>query len=384
LIGIFGCIGELGPLNSGELGATTAVDGGDAATGADESDSSGESNTSGGDETLTGGDSVVPEGDDLLVVSGTVSERYPNDAWDLSDPALVLVSNFESGTTDLTFSSYTGDPATIINNPGAAHTGNRSLKMSFTLTGLQSRGDASVHANALFTSSNGIYYVRYYMRYQTGTARPHHANGTRMYAPGFDAGGTAGIQPNGDERFNTTVDSDDQGRHYFYTYWHEMRSGRCLDGSATPGCAGDQGTTYYYGNVFKPAEQTIIDRYQWNCYEYRVQANTPNQYDGEQSLWINDALVGEFKTGAPLGAWLRDNFYTMGEYGTGSRQVPFEGYNFRTSSAVDHVRVTFQFYQEWNTLNNKRNDTPNKTEEQAVYYDDIVIATERIGCRTDQ
>jgi hypothetical protein len=37
-----------------------------------------------------------------------------------------------------------------------------------------------------------------------------------------------------------------------------MRSGRCNDGSATPGCAGDQGTTYYYGNNFNPAGQTAF------------------------------------------------------------------------------------------------------------------------------
>ncbi len=79
--------------------------------------------------------------------------------------------------------------------------------------------------------------------------------------------------------------------------------------------------------------------------------------------------------------WLRDNFYTMGEYGTASAQAPFEGFNFRTDALVSEARVTFEMYQERGTLNNRRDDTPNKTEEQAVFYDDIVIATERIGCR---
>lgn len=357
----FGCVASVGPEGEPDGAVASVSDGGTVPSSSDAGTSSGND----------GGTTTTPS---------TLSEKYPGDAWDTTDPALIVTSKFETGLDGWQISSYTGDPGVVVNDPAEANTGSGVLKLSFTLTDLQSRGDASVHANARFASDTGEYYVRYYMRYQDGTARPHHANGTRMYAPGFDQGGTAGIRPDGDERFNTTVDIDAQGRHFFYTYWHEMRSGRCNDGSATPGCAGDQGVTYYYGNRFKPANQTVIDRYQWNCYEYKVKANTPNEYDGEQALWINDQLVGEFKTGTPMGAWLRDNFYTEGEYGTADDQVPFEGYNFRTSTAVNQVRVTMQLYQEWGTLSNNRDDTPNKTEEQAVFYDDVVIARQRIGC----
>jgi hypothetical protein len=310
----------------------------------------------------------------------TLSERYPNDEWDLDNPAILFASDFEDGLTGWDMESYTGDNFEAVSDPAEASAGNGSLKLSFTLTGLESRGDASVRANVRFTNETGTYYVRYYMRYQDGTARPHHGNNTRVYAPGFDIGGTAGILPAGDERFNTTIDLDEESRQFFYSYWHEMRSGRCNDGTATPGCEGDQGTTYYYGNRFKPADQSVVDRYEWHCYEYRIRSNTPNEYDGEQGLWTDDALVGIFRTGEPLGQWLRDNFYTMGEWGT-EPTTPFEGYNWRTSSAVAEVRVTFEIYQEWGTLNENRDDTPVKTEEQAVFYDDVVIATERIGCR---
>lgn len=312
--------------------------------------------------------------------AGTLSEQYPNDEWDLSDPAILFASDFEDGLAGWDIASYTGDTAEAIADPAAANEGNGAMKLSFTLTGLESRGDASVSARAFFTNQTGTYYVRFYQRYQDGTARPHHANGTRVFAPGEDVGGTAGIRPEGDSRFNTTIDIDGQGRHFFYTYWHEMRSGRCNDGTAVPGCEGDQGTTYYYGNGFKPANQTVIDRYQWHCYEYVMKSNTPNEYDGEQGFWIDDELVGIFRTGEPLGEWLRDKFYTMGEWGT-TPDTPFEGYNWRTSSTVDQVRVSLAIYQEWGTLSNHRDDTPNKAEEQAVYYDDVVIATERIGCR---
>ena len=60
----------------------------------------------------------------------------------------------------------------------------------------------------------------------------------------------------------------------FYAYWHKMRSGRCNDGTAVPGCAGDQGTTYYYGNNFVPAGQAAFPRDAWFCVELMAKANT--------------------------------------------------------------------------------------------------------------
>jgi hypothetical protein len=312
----------------------------------------------------------------------TLSQQYPGDTFDLAHPALILATSFEDGTTGWNLSSYTNDTWQVVQDASQAAHGDRALKFGFTLSGLQSRGAASVQATARFPlPASGTYYLRYYMRYGTGTARPHHGNNTRVHAPGFDQGGTAGLRPEGDQRFNTTIDLEPDGKQFFYTYWHEMRSGRCNDGSATPGCAGDQGVTYYYGNVFKPPSQTPVDRFEWHCYELKLRANTPNQYDGEQALWIDDVLVGEFKTGTPLGAWLRAAFFTEGEWGTGDRQVPFEGYNFRTSSAVNQVRVTLEIYQQWDTMTQRRADTPDKAEEQAVFYDDVVIASQRIGCR---
>jgi hypothetical protein len=81
--------------------------------------------------------------------------------------------------------------------------------------------------------------------------------------------------------------------HNFYVYWYKMRSGRCNDGSATPGCAGDQGTTYSYGNNFSPAGQTPFPRDIWLCVEIHAKANTVGASDGELALWVNDVLVGE-------------------------------------------------------------------------------------------
>jgi hypothetical protein len=153
-----------------------------------------------------------------------------------------------------------------------------------------------------------------------------------------------------------------------------MRSGRCNDGSATPGCAGDQGTTYYYGNNFSPAGQSPFPRDTWLCIEIHAKANTVGTSDGELALWVNDTLVGAYQPGSPRGRWLRDNFFTWGQYYQSVQD--FEGFDFRSSADVLFKRVTLDAYYERGTL---PADAP---ESQVILYDDVVVATARIGCRT--
>ena len=152
-----------------------------------------------------------------------------------------------------------------------------------------------------------------------------------------------------------------------------MRSGRCNDGSATPGCAGDQGTTYYYGNNFNPAGQTPFAADSWFCLEIHAKANTVGQSDGELTLWKDDALVGEYKPGTPRGRWLRDNFYSWGQYYVDEQA--FEGFDFRSDANVLLKRVTLDAYYQVDTL------PASAPAAQVILYDDVVIATSRIGCR---
>ena len=59
-----------------------------------------------------------------------------------------------------------------------------------------------------------------------------------------------------------------------------------------PGCDGDQGTTYYWGNVFQPADQSPYPRDRWFCIEVRAEASTVGSSDGSLTFWIDDAVVG--------------------------------------------------------------------------------------------
>jgi hypothetical protein len=193
----------------------------------------------------------------------------------------------------------------------------------------------------------------------------------------YNSSGLANTVPPGDGGFWFDFDANNDDQFNFYVYWYKMRSGRCNDGSATPGCAGDQGSTYYYGNNFTPAGQTAFARDSWFCLEIMARANSVGESDGALALYKDDALVGQYAPGTPRGRWLRDNFYSWGEYYLDEQA--FEGFDFRSSDDVLLKRFTLDAYYEQGTLDDLAMETT-VPEAQVILYDDVVIATERVGC----
>ena len=191
-------------------------------------------------------------------------------------------------------------------------------------------------------------YWRFHARFVGQTASPHHWVRVGAGTPSYQSDGLANTVPPGNQGFWFDLDASQGKTFAFYAYWYKMRSGRCNDGSATPGCAGDQGTTYYYGNNFNPAGQTPFAADSWFCLEIHAKANTVGQSDGELTLWKDDALVGEYKPGTPRGRWLRDNFYSWGQYYIDEQA--FEGFDFRSDANVLLKRVTLDAYYQVDTL----------------------------------
>jgi hypothetical protein len=202
----------------------------------------------------------------------------------------------------------------------------------------------------------------------------------------WNSSGRANMVPPGDQGFWFDFDADDDDVFNFYVYWHEMRSGRCNDGSATPGCAGDQGTTYYYGNVFRPAGQTAFPRDEWFCIEMGAHANTVGMNDGWLAYFIEDVEVGRYAPGEPVGTWLRAQFHEGGcEFSACTDPVPFEGFDFRSEADVQFKEIFLDAYYERDTTARRRMTLEGRgltvSDEQTILYDDVVVATERIGCR---
>jgi hypothetical protein len=318
--------------------------------------------------------------------SATLSEIHPNDVGMNNDPNVLFSSDFEndlSGWSNVSWAdpglSNQSELMTIVNSAADAKGGSKYLQSKVTKTQLNINGGdyqyISAQVQHKLAAPSDIIYVRFYARYVGQTETPHHW--IRIGA-GNNAGGLANNVPNGNTNFWFDLDPDDSGFFKFYVYWHQMKSGRCEDGTAIPGCAGDQGFTYYYGNTFDPANQTAFPRDEWFCIEYMAKANTLNANDGELALWKNDQLVGEYKTGTPVGHWRRSSFLTYGQWFNPGvfGSYPFEGFNFRTSTNVKFTYLSVDAYYQRDTTNNT-----NAPEAQRIDYDDVVVATQRIGCK---
>jgi hypothetical protein len=274
---------------------------------------------------------------------------------------------------------------TIVSDGSTARAGSGFLRSTVTTADLEADQYISSSTRVTFDRTVDEIYWRFYARFPNVAPNPHHWIRMAAGNDSFNSSGLANTVPPGDEGFWFDFDANNDDQFNFYVYWYEMRSGRCNDGSATPGCAGDQGTTYYYGNVFQPPDQAAFPRDEWFCVEIHAKANTVASSDGELSFWVDDALIGDYGPGHPDGTWLRAQFHTDGcTFSACTPPAPFEGFDFRSASDVRFKSIFLDAYYERDTSANKRAVLEGRglavSDEQTIYYDDVVVATERIGC----
>ena len=319
-------------------------------------------------------------------VGDTLAERYPGDLGIGDDPAVLFHDDFESGwgrwdspRDDTRFLFMERDAA-------VAASGEGYLRSTVTVAQLAEQQYISASPRYAFDRRVDTVFWRFYARFPNIAPNPHHW--VRMSAgnASWESSGRANTVPPGDEGFWFDFDIDNDDVFNFYVYWHAMRSGRCNDGSATPGCEGDQGTTYYYGNVFRPADQSPYPRDEWICVEMAARANTIGASDGSLAFWIDDAPVGDYAPGRPEGTWLRAQFHEGGcDYSACTPPAPFEGFEFRTSDEVGFKAIHLDAYYERDTTARRTATLEGRgltvSDEQTILYDDVVVATTRIGCR---
>lgn len=317
--------------------------------------------------------------------AGTLSERYPRDENIASDPAVLFHDDFESGWGRWDGPSADTAYLTLETNAATARAGSRFLRSTITRADLDATQYISSSTRVTFGRRVDEIYWRFYARFPQLAPNPHHW--VRMAAGNdtFSSSGLANTVPPGDQGFWFDFDANDDDHFNFYAYWYKMRSGRCNDGSATPGCAGDQGSTYYYGNVFQPAEQQPFPRERWFCIEIHAKANTVGAADGELSFWVDDQLVGDYRPGHPNGTWLRAQFHTGGcTFAACTAPEPFAGFDFRSADDVGFKSIFLDAYYERESSARKREALEGRgltvSDEQTILYDDVVVATERIGC----
>jgi hypothetical protein len=318
-------------------------------------------------------------------VEGTLSDRYPDEAGLASDPAVLFHDDFEQGWGK--WDSPTQDTATlaIATGTSTAHAGSRYLRSTVTEAQLAADQYISSSTKLVFSRRVDTVYWRFYARFVGIAPPPHHWVRMAAGTPAYSSSGLANTVPPGDQGFWFDFDASIDDVFNFYVYWYKMRSGRCNDGSGTPDCAGDQGTTYYYGNGFQPPNQQSMARDTWFCVEIMARANRVGTSDGALAFSINGKLVGDYRPGYPSGTWLRDSFHTGGcSYSACTPPLPFEGFDFRSSSDVQFKGLFLDAYYERGSTADRRAQLEAKgltvLREQTVDYDDVVVATEPIGC----
>lgn len=328
---------------------------------------------------------VETDGSEEPVEASTLSEKYPGDEGIGDDPAVLFHDDFEAGWGRWDWPQSDTTYLTMQSDGAIAHAGEGYLRSRVTTQHLADDQYISSASGVSFDRVDEMYW-RFYARFPHVAANPHHWVRVAAGDEDWNSSGLANTVPPGDEGFWFDFDINNDDVFNFYVYWHEMRSGRCNDGSTEPGCEGDQGTTYHYGNVFRPPNQQPYPEDEWFCVEMRARANTPGEMDGELEFWIDDEQVGDYRTGHPDGTWLRATFHTDGcSFSACTEPEPFEGFNFRTSPEVGFKSVILDAYYERGSSANKREALEDRgltvSDEQTIYYDDVVVATERIGCR---
>jgi hypothetical protein len=248
-----------------------------------------------------------------------LSAKYPGDVGLESDPAVLLFENFESGEISKAKWSFAVPKASIATSPQPVHGGQRSLHIPYDLPeGPPAHRDCNRMVMATLAEKRLEYFfVRGYV-YLASTATPT-AQRKLFYL--FS-------QPRGEGQ------------------WDVIVSAWCKD--AVPGDTPKLcilSNCHQHSDLRLPAWNLALVSYDtWHCLEVEVKLNTPpDRKDGCVRLWLNDKLIFEKNAIA-----LRKDGRPLGEVGVGYQ--------------ID-----------------RNGDTHVRHEDR--YWDDVVIATRRIGAK---
>lgn len=321
----------------------------------------------GEDSGLRPGDDAGPRRDGGTSSGDALADRYPGDEGLGSDPAVVWFEDFEGGTIDAI---------------GARYDQFRAPERMSLVT--DTANAASAHALAL-RAGNGVdavdffkqlpdhddLYVRWYARYSPDS--PWHHSGVWFggYNPSMPwPSPMAGRRPNGDDRFSISIEpvfGEGAGLRFdFYNYWMRMHSWM-----AEP--IDDSGTAFY-GNALVHRNDFTVDPGSWVCLEVHARLN-PDPSSGAGAMlevWKNDALVESFTDASPLGYWIRDKFCPDGVDGRECTDYPAPAtetldLQFRNTASL---RLNAFWPQNYITDGG----------EGTLAFDQMVVATERVGC----
>ena len=300
-----------------------------------------------------------------------LASRYPGDQGIAADEAVIWYEDFEQGSVDELADRYDSakrEGLSFSPDVPAASGGGQSVVMS--------AGGAEGNATDLFKLFPGGHdqlYVRYYVKHEDA---PYHHSG--MWMGGYNPetpwpNPQAGERPGGDDRVSVAVEANGTGtngrRLDFYNYWRGMHTWKA-PGEPT-------GSGSWYGNCAVHENDVYTRPGEWLCVEFMVKLNDdPNSAaGGELALWQNDQLVNHYTSDGPLGYWIRDKFCTVEadaasclDYAPPEGERAQEPLDLQWRTSTD-LRLNWVWPQNYITEGSGQ-----------IQYDDMVVATSRIGC----
>jgi len=316
-----------------------------------------------GDRTAPGKESATPP--------AGLAAKYPGDTGIDKDPAVVFTENFEEGSVGAVTARYESKKAaglTLVADAPAKSTGKSSMRMT--------AGGSSPAATDLYKKLPTGYdelFVRYYVKYSAGAEWHHSGVWIGGYNPATDwPSPQAGLKPAGNDRFSVAIEPMGSGanpgpRLDFYNYWMKMHS--WMDQPS--------GSTAYWGNTLVHQKGFRVTDDTWMCVEIQVKVN-PNPASAAGAIlavWKDDVLVQRFTDAAPLGYWIKDKYCPVGADSNectdypppaGTKMIPLD-LQYRNDASL---RLNYFWPQNYITSGAAGN----------VWYDDIVIATQYVGC----
>lgn len=297
-----------------------------------------------------------------------IADDHPGDEGIEADPDVVFAEGFEEGSVQAVLERYQDhkneEGMTLESDVPDLSSGSASLRLIAS-----SDGENATDFFKRLDPGHDELFVRYYAKYEANV--PWHHTGVWIggYNPPSDwPNPQAGLRPNGDDRFSVSLEPMEQGatpRLDFYNYWMTMHSWMDVP----------SGDTAYYGNSLVH-DPDLVATGDWQCIEIHVRLNPdPSSAAGaELALWVEDEVVVQFTDAAPLGYWIKDKFCPDEAIGT-------ECTDYRPQSP-DLVPLDLQLRSttdlELNAFWPQNYITDGGG--GSVWYDDMVIATRRVGC----
>jgi hypothetical protein len=284
----------------------------------------------------------------------TLSEIYPGDVGIATDPAVVFTEDFEEGSVEAVVARW-DDAKTL----GLALSSILPAESSGSASMAMTAGGTGPAAADLYrrVDAHDWLYLRYYARYAAGIEWHHTSAWIGGYNPSTSyPNPQAGLKPEGDDRFSIAFEPVSVERRLdFYNYWMNMHSG-----------AGS-----YYGNTLIHDRELLLPEEQWMCVEIYVRLDSP-----ELAVWKDDALIVHFTATSPLGFWIQDKFCPdgIGDDDTCVTYAPPPGTPHEPLNLESRTTPALQI--NWIWPQNYITSGPAGT----VLYDDLVVATRRIGC----